>query len=319
MSSPTGVEKMKKNIKMVGKVATWDMVGKSTNSRKVGDALKSVGLNFDVEKRPLYFGPDMKQIKDKFATVRTDKDGYLGIVGKGYEICQNEMAFGFADYIDDKLKFTRGGMTYSGLCWVVGQLPSIKILGEDYTPCIVLQNSFNGKYKVRANILALNQANYSQFNIALTGIASSLNVKHSSSLPYRMKQGQEALVGVRKYMDGLRKAAEKYADIKMDKRQIEMFVEVLFPIRENMSEMVKSNVLKNRQMFVACYNDDGNKVHHGNAWGLIRAYADYTTHTVGKETKKTFERKFMNSSIGNKGCFGGFLKKLESVTGVKVA
>ena len=309
---------MEKNIVKTARVATWDNVGKSTNTQKISDALKAVGLDFEVEKRSLFFGPNMKKIADKFATVRTDRDGYLGIVGKGYEICQNETAFAFADYIDEKLKFTRGGMTYSGLCWVVGQLPAIKILGEDYTPCIVLQNSFNGKYKVRANIVALNQANWSQFNIGLAGIASTLTVKHSSSLPYRMKQGQEALTSVREYMDGLRKVAEKYASIKMDKEQIEMFVSVLFPVKENMNETAKANVVKNRTAFLACYDDAGNKTHRGNAWGLIRAYADYMTHTIGKDTKTKFERKFMKTTLSNKK-FGGFLKKLEGVTGVKVA
>ena len=306
------------SVKQTNRVATWENVGRSTNTKKISDALEAVGLAFDVEKRPLFFGPNMKQIADKFATVRTDKDGYLGIVGKGYEICQNATAFAFADYIDSKLKFTRGGMTYSGLCWVVGQLPAIKILGEDYVPCIVLQNSFNGKYKVRANIVALSTANYAQVSIGLNGIASSINVKHSVNLPSRMRQGQEALVSVRRYMDGLRKAAERYADIQMDKKQIELFLELLFPIRESMSETVKASVQKNRQMFLSCYNDAGNKAHYGNAWGLIRAYADFTTHTIGKDTKTKFERKFMETTIG-KSTFGGFLKKLETVTGKKVA
>ena len=313
-----GVSQMEKTIVKTNRVATWENVGKSANAKKIADALKAVGLNFEVEKRPIFFGPDMKKIADKFATVRTDKDGYLGIVGKGYEICQNETAFAFADYIDEKLKFTRGGMTYSGLCWVVGQLPAIKILGEEYTPCIVLQNSFNGKYKVRANIVALNTANYAQFNMSLAGIASTLTVKHSSSLPYRMKQGQETLTGVREYMDGLRKAAERYAGIKMDKTQIEMFIEVMFPIKENMNETAKANVIKQRKAFLDCYDDAGNKAHWGNAWGLIRAYADFVTHTIGKDTKTKFERKFMKTTLSNKK-FGGFLKKLEGVTGVKVA
>jgi hypothetical protein len=298
--------------------ATWEMVGKSTNAKKIADALSACGLNFEVEKRPLFFGPDMKGIKDKFATVRTDKEGFMGIVGKGYEICQNATAFAFADYIDPNLTFSRGGLTYSGLCWIVGKLPAIKILGEDYTPCIVLQNSFNGKYRVRANIVALNTANWAQFNIGLYGLTNTISILHKSSLPAKMKQGQDALVSVRKYMDGLRKVAEKYASIKMDKEQIEMLVSLLFPIRENMSESVKAGIIKKRNEFLACYNDAGNKAHRGDAWGLIRAYADYTTHTVSGTKTKTFERRFMDTTIG-KNTFGGFLKKLETVTGKKVA
>lgn len=298
--------------------ATWENIGKSANATKIDAALKAVGLDFEVEKRPLFFGPDMKKIADKVATVRTDKEGYMGIVGKGYEICQNATAFAFADYIDAKLRFTRGGLTYNGLCWVVGELPAIKILGEDYVPCIVLQNSFNGKYKVRANIVALNTANYAQFNLGLYGVANTIAIRHTASLPSRMKQGQATLTGVREYMDGLRKAAEKYAGIKMDKTQIEMLVQVLFPVKENMNETAKANVIKQRAAFLACYDDKGNKTNWGNAWGLIKAYADYVTHTVGKDTKTKFERKFVKTTLSNKK-FGSFLKKLEGVTGVKVA
>ena len=309
---------MAKVIMNSSKVATWEMIGKSANTTKIEAALKACGLDFEVEKRSIYFGPNMKGIKDKFATVRTDKEGFMGIVGSGYEICQNDTAFAFADFIDEKMKFTRGGLTYSGLCWVVGQLPSIKILGEDYTPCLILQNSFNGRYKVRANIVALNTANFAQFNMGLPGVANTIAIRHTRTLPSRMKQGQEALVGIREYMDGLRKAAEKYASIKMDKGQIEMFLEVMFPIRKDMSETVKDRVIKSRKAFLACFNDEGNKTHRGDAWGLIRAYADYTTHTDGKNTKTKFDRKFIDTTLSNSH-FGSFLKKLESVTGVKVA
>lgn len=318
LSSLIGVVVMAKKVVKAGKGATWDAIGRSANATKISAALAATGLDFEVEKRAIYFGPDMKAIREKFATVRTDKETCMGVVGKGYEICQNESAFSFADYIDEKLKFTRGGLTYSGLCWVIGQLPSIKILGEDYIPCIVLQNSFNGRYKVRANIVALNAATYAQFNMGLSGIANTIAIRHTRTLPSRMKQGQDALVSIREYMDGLRKAAEKYASLKLDKKQIELFLEVLFPIKENMNERVKENVLKTRREFLACFNDAGNKAHRGDAWGLIRAYAQYITHSEGKNTKTKFDRKFIDTTLSNSK-FGSFLKKLEGVTGVKVA
>lgn len=317
MSSQEGDATMAKMTKM-DKVATWEMVGQGADTKKIGDALTKVGLDFGVEKRAIFFGPNMKKIADKYATVRTDKEEEMGIVGKGYEICPNDKAFAFADYIDDKMTFTRGGLTYSGLCWVMGELPPIKILGEDYTPCLCLQNSFNGKYCLRANIVALHNATGSQVNMALNGVASTIKVKHSVNLPSKMRQGQEALAAVTEYMDGVRKVAEKYANVKMNKDQIDMFMRILFPIRPNMSEQAKANVLANRDMFMACYDDDGNKTNRGNAWGLIRAYADYATHTIGKDTKTKYERKFMESTLGNGKNFTSFIKKLNEVTGTKI-
>lgn len=308
---------MAKMTKM-DKVATWEMVGKNANATKIEDALKSVGLNFQVEKRKIFFGPDMKCIKDKFATVRTDKETEMGIVGRGYEICQNDKAFAFADYIDSKLKFTRGGLTYTGLCWVMGEMPAVKILGEDYVPCLCLQNSFNGKYTVKANIVPLCKATGSQVAMEVSGLTNTIKIRHSANLPSRMRQGQDTLASIATYMDGLRKVAEKYASIKMDKKQIAMFVDVLFPIRPNMSEQVQAKVMDQRKMFVACYDDKGNKRNRGNAWGLIKAYADFNTHVIGKDTKTKYERKFMKTTLG-KSKFNSFLAKLAQVTGNKVS
>ena len=313
MSSQEGEEKMTK----MDKVATWAMVGKGANATKIEDALKSVGLDFQVEKRKIFFGPDMKCIKDKFATVRTDNETDMGIVGKGYEICQNDKAFAFADYIDSKLKFTRGGITYTGLCWVMGEMPAVNILGEEYVPCLCLQNSFNGKYTVKANIVPLCKATGSQVAMDVSGLTNTIKIRHSANLPSRMSQGQEALASITEYMNGLRKMAEKYANVKMDKNQIEMFIDLLFPIRPNMSEQVKSKVIDQRKMFVACYDDEGNKRNYGNAWGLIKAYADFNTHVIGKNTKTKYENKFMTTTLG-KNTFGSFLKKLETVTGKKI-
>ena len=314
---PKSSQKGEVNMNKMDKVATWEMVGKGANATKIEDALKSVGLNFLVEKRQIFFGPDMKGIKDKFATVRTDKEIPMGIVGKGYEICQNDKAFAFADYIDSNLKFTRGGLTHTGLCWVMGEMPAVKILGEDYVPCLCLQNSFNGKYTVKANIIPLCKASGSQVAMEVSGLTNTIKIRHSSNLPARMSQGQDALASISTYMNGLRKIAEKYASIKMNKEQIEMFVDILFPIRPNMSEQVKAKVMDQRKMFVACYDDDGNKAHYGNAWGLIKAYADFNTHTIGKDTKSKYENKFMKTTLG-KNNFNSFLRKLETVTGTKI-
>lgn len=300
---------------MMKNVATWEMVGKDANETKIEAALDKVGLNFGVEKRPIFFGPEMKGIKDKVATVRIDREECMGIVGKGYEICQNDKAFAFADYISSDLKFTRGGMTYTGLCWVIGEMPTIKILGEDYTPCLCLQNSFNGKYQLRANIVPIHRASGSQLGIALHGVSSAINVKHLPSLPSKMKQGQETLAAVSEYMDELRKTAEKFAEIKMTTNQVEMLMEILFPIRNDMSETVKDKVIKERKLFMNCYENGGKK---NGAWDLILAYADYNTHAIGKDTTKKFEAKFMGTTLSNGGKFSSFIKKLEGVTGKKV-
>src|SRR4051812_46761077 len=60
------------------------------------EALEFAGLDFTVEKRELFTmkkadisGSEDLFVPDYFATVRTDTDAVLGVVGKGYEVVQN--------------------------------------------------------------------------------------------------------------------------------------------------------------------------------------------------------------------------------------
>lgn len=292
--------------------ATWEIIGKGANATKVADALKATGLDFTVEKRSLFFGPNMKKVERKFATVAKETETFMGIVGDGYEICQNETAFSFADYIDHDLKFVRGGITYSGLCWLVAELPSVRILDEEFVPCLCLQNSFNGKYSLRANIVPIHKATGAQMNPA-TDVTNALALKHLSYLPAAMKAGQEALKGVSDYMKSLDKMARRYNDIRMNKAQVEMLTDLLFPLRKNMSEAVRAKISEQRRKFVAVHDSTtGGRPSHETAWGLMMSYANYLTHQETKNTKTKFERRFMDTTLG-RNPFGDFLRKLETV------
>src|SRR5690606_9748906 len=77
------------------------------------EALTFAGLNYTVEKRSLFlFGnenlpadPENKtgypkiEVPDHYATIRTDTQEVLGVVGKDYEVVQNVDAFRFFDAI----------------------------------------------------------------------------------------------------------------------------------------------------------------------------------------------------------------------------
>ena len=68
------------------------------------EAIKFAGLDYIVEKRKLFTlgseneNPEI-EVPDFFATVKTDTNNILGVVGKDYEVIQNEDAFSFFDAI----------------------------------------------------------------------------------------------------------------------------------------------------------------------------------------------------------------------------
>lgn len=77
------------------------------------EAIKHAGLDYEVIKSPLYTNAsniinptdslgirdNEVNVPDYFATIRTDNNAVLGVVGKEYHIVQNREAFSFFDAI----------------------------------------------------------------------------------------------------------------------------------------------------------------------------------------------------------------------------
>ena len=97
---------------MSTKEKAWHNLGQIVDQYPTsGEAIKHAGLDYTVEKRPLFtldtlnhsgltdlIIPELK-VPNFFATVRSDTDQFLGIVGNEYEIVQNKDAFSFFDAI----------------------------------------------------------------------------------------------------------------------------------------------------------------------------------------------------------------------------
>src|SRR5258708_39632237 len=94
------------------KEKAWHGLGKIIQDYPSSDeAIQHAGLDYQVEKRLLFTYDNENNVGDpesdiiipeiivpnSFATVRTDSDTVLGVVGKDYQIVQNRDAFSFFD------------------------------------------------------------------------------------------------------------------------------------------------------------------------------------------------------------------------------
>src|SRR4051794_13205114 len=96
------------------KEKAWHGFGKIVQDYPTStEAIKFAGLDYTVEKRKLFtydsenisanretdiIIPEI-EVPNYYATIRTDTDQVLGVVGKDYEIVQNKDAFTFFDAI----------------------------------------------------------------------------------------------------------------------------------------------------------------------------------------------------------------------------
>jgi len=309
------------DIIFLPRIASWANIGTTLDTTVVEDALTKAKLNYEVTKESLYLASGDKIPKMVATTyTTTNKEGevtkhVLGTVGEDYEVVQNRDGFAFVDYISDGLKFVKGGMTHSGMIYLIAELPEVDILGDTFKPYVIFRNSFNGKYQLSAAITPLRVVCQNQFNFAFKNVENTINIRHSARAYDRMEDAGHVLQGVAQYMGKLNEIAHQFSNIKMTKSDLELAVNMLFPIPANADERAKLVLASQKNAFVKMIDADDNQNHKGNAWGLVNAYTDYITHTSIRKGRYQ-DSQFMNT------CFkpmNNVINIIDHIKAVKVA
>lgn len=282
------------------RIASWASIGTTIDSTAVEDALTKAKLNYEVQKERLYLA-DGTSIPEMVATTYTTTNTkgevtkhILGTVGEKYEVVQNRDGFAFVDYISDGLKFVKGGMTHTGMIYLIAELPEVDILGDGFKPYVIFRNSFNGKYQLSAAITPLRVVCQNQFNFAFKHVENTINIRHSARAYDRMEEAKYVLQGVAQYMGKLNEIAKQFAGITLNKTETEIAVNMLFPTPDNADERAKLVLASQKASFVKMLDADDNQNHKGNAWGLVNAYTDYITHTSIRKGRYE-DSQFMNT------------------------
>lgn len=299
------------------RIASWSGIGTTINEKTVDTALEKAKLNYTVQKETLWL-TDKTKIEDMVANTYLDEKGHkhiLGVVGDKYELVQNRDGFAFVDYISEGLKFVKGGMTHTGMIYLIAELPSVDILGDKFNPYVIFRNSFNGKYQLSAAITPLRVVCQNQFNFAFKHTANTINIRHSARVGERMEEAKEVLRGVANYMGKLNEVAQQFSKVKLTQSETELAINMLFPTPDNADDLKKVVIAQQKKAFAKMLNADDNQNHKGNAWGLVNAYTDFMTHTSIRKARYD-DSQFMNT------CFkpmNNIIDIVENMKSVKVA
>lgn len=166
------------------------------------EALQFAGLNYTVEKRGLFtYGDDTDPEKDDndvvmewrldvpnyYATVRTDSEEVLGVVGKDYEVVQNVDAFSFFDSIvggkEGILYETAGALGNGERIFITAKLPDYIRVGKD--DCIekylFLTTSHDGTGSIQIAFTPVRVVCQNTLNAALRHHTNCLKIRHTAS------------------------------------------------------------------------------------------------------------------------------------------
>lgn len=284
--------------------ATWTKVGYSVEEcRNLHEVLKLSGLDYEVNKEPIFIHPDDEEpimIPDRYITYR-DNDGHTyDVVSDKYEIIQNEDAFDFVNYMSDEVTFERAGETASGMVFIIGSLPSVDILGDKFTPYVIFRNGFSGKITTSAAICPLRFVCQNQFNFAFKNTQNAISIRHVSNAEIKMQEARDTLKMSADYMMKLNMIAEGYAGTKLSEFQIRQVLNAMFPLEkaEEMNPYQRKSLMDAKAAFINAYEADDNRNFKGTAWGMINAYTDFITHKdpAGKQETR-FEGKFVQTTF----------------------
>lgn len=174
------------------------------------EALQFAALDFTVEKRKLFtygnqnlFGkadtlaPNI-QVPNYYATIRTDNETVLGVVGKDYEVVQNTDAFAFFDAIvgGDGIQYeTAGALGKGERIFITAKLPGyIQVANEDLIEkYLFLTTSHDGYGSITIAFTPVRIVCNNTLNAALKNCSNSVKIRHTANAKERLEQAHKVM------------------------------------------------------------------------------------------------------------------------------
>lgn len=226
------------------------------------EAIKYAGLNYHVEKRPLFtydtddhlcasennlLNPPI-EVPGHFATIRNDTEQVLGVVGKDYEIVQNENAFEFFDAIvggrDGILYETAGALGKGERIFITAKLPGYIRVGKDdfIEQYLLLTTSHNGFGSITAAFTPIRVCCNNTLNAALRDQSNTLKIRHTASANERLKQAH-TLMGISSTLGaGLQDLFNHWSKVRITDKEAKKLIQLaMSPNKEVLKNLVAGN------------------------------------------------------------------------------
>lgn len=258
----------------------FSQVIKSKELMTSEQAIEKAGLDFTVEKRRLSF-LTKKGITDvdSFATVRTDTEQCLGVVGDRYHPVQNREAFSFFDVLvhEGEAIYDRAISIDNGArIALLAKLPNDFFIGKDQVERrVLLYNSHDGSSGLRIKLLSLRLVCTNGMVAADTDIA--INIRHTANADIKIGQAHKLLGMVNDRFGSIEKAFNRMALKKISNKELIDFCKKLIP--DNKDADSKARTENKRDEIISLHNNVGDAKHHRNTlFGAYNAVTEYVDH-----------------------------------------
>lgn len=226
------------------------------------EAIQFAGLDYTVEKRPLFTydsenmngnpGHDLLvpevSVPGYFATVRTDSDTVLGVVGKEYQVIQNVDAFDFFDAIvggsDGILYETAGALGKGERIFITAKLPGyIKVGKEDLIEqYLFLTTSHNGYGSIMAAFTPIRIVCNNTLNAALKDHSNAIKIRHTGTAKEKLKEAHKVMGIANTLSLELEQIFNQWAKVKIKDPEVKKLIQLAMAPNKEVLEDVRKGI-----------------------------------------------------------------------------
>ena len=272
------------NVQFSERTVPWMKIGKLVDGvTTAAEAALLGGLNFEVEKKDLFYGSrdtkgkifttSLQHIAERSAIVRADTGEWLGIMSDEYPVLQYREAFDFMDSLSPK--FVAAGALYGGRQgFMVVQSPDqweFKLAhGTDtHHLYLVLRTSHDGSRAVEVSVNPLRGRCMNQLTLKsfVSGVPHRWSVPHTSTMAAKLAAAHQSLKKLGEYGAALSKLSDRLVDIKVGAPLAELV------LKRVISDRPKA--LAVRERILTMWNGSPTVGYAGTGWGLVNAISEY--------------------------------------------
>jgi phage/plasmid-like protein (TIGR03299 family) len=230
----------------------------------------------------------------------------LAVVGKRYQIVQNETLFEFGDNLLDggasweSAGSIKGGRVVFGSLVIPKEITIDAQGANDKTVTYLLvHTSHDGSVSVQASVTPVRVVCQNTLNIALKGAKQSFKLRHTQSVDGKIQIAREALGLSFEYMDVFEQEAKALFETAVTDLQFNNIVNAIYAKpKDDASKKAKTLWDNNRVLIDDLYhNSPTNANIKGTAWGVFNTLTErldyYRTERKGEKGK---ENKFASAS-----------------------
>ena len=267
------------------------------------EALELAGLNWKVIQKALLTA-DGHLVPGFKVNLRDSDNQVLGVVTDRYRVVQNEDAFAFTDaLLGEGVTYETAGSLQNGRrTWILAKLPQNYIIsGDEITPYLVFMNSHDGTGAIKAAMTPIRVVCQNTLNLALKTAKRTWSADHVGDIQGKMEDARYTLLYADQYMKELGKAIDALRRIKLSDRQVQEYIDALFPLPENATEAQTKNTLRLKEDMKARYHEAPDLKDVGkNGYRFINAVSDFATHSEPLRKRTNYkESLFARTVEGN--------------------